>query len=148
MTFSTEPLPYGRGSVGRAIPSRARKQALCASVLLALLIPALPAASAKRIHFQRGHTSAEVTGRFTPKETESFFVIHGHTGQHMKVEIKPLTPDLITAGTVTAPSGKSDGGPGGVIYDSDLTETGDYSIRVFERQQNLAGRFAVHVDLK
>ena len=66
----------------------------------------------------------------------------------MKIELKPLGPNLITAGTVASPSGKSDGGPGGVIFDSDLTETGDYKIRVFERQQTLPGTFALRVDIK
>jgi len=104
--------------------------------------------AAKRIHFQGGRTSAEITGRFTAKVTEVWFVVHALNGQHLRVEIKPLTPNLITAGMVTAPSGRSDGAPGGVIFDSDLTETGDYRIRVFEREQNIPGRFTVRVDLK
>jgi hypothetical protein len=119
------------------------------ALLFAVLLVATARAEVpRRIHFQRGRTSAEMTGRFTSKVTESLFVVHASKNQHMKVEIRPLTPNLITAGTVTAPSGKSDGAPGGVIFDSDLTETGDYRIRVFEREQNIPGRFAVRVDLK
>jgi hypothetical protein len=117
-------------------------------LLLLLIVAGLDAAVIRRIRFQHGNTSAEVIGRFTPKVTENLFVIRASKGQHMKVELKPLAPNLITAGTVTSPSGKPDGGPGGVIFDGDLTETGDYKIHVFERQQNLSGSFAVRVDIK
>jgi hypothetical protein len=40
-----------------------------------------------------------------------------------------------------SPSGKYDGGPGGVILDSDLTETGHYQIRLSERQYKIRGKF-------
>ena len=119
-----------------------------AFLLLVLMVVGLDAAVAKRIRFQRGRTSAEVIGRFTPKVTDNVFVVRASKGQHMKVEINPLAPNLITAGTVDSPSGKSDGAPGGVIFDSNLTETGDYEIHVFERQQDLPGRFALRVEIK
>ena len=116
--------------------------------LLLLLVPVLDAAEPARIQFQPGRTSAQVTGHFTTKVTERFFVARASKGQHMKVEIRPLTTDLITAGTVTSPSGKMDGAPGGLIFDSDLNESGDYKIRVFERQQQLPGKFALRVTIK
>lgn len=122
---------------------RSRSSAL----LVLLLVVAAAEAESRRIHFAPGRTSAEVTGQFTAKSTESLFVVRASTGQHMKVEIKPLSPNLITAGTVDSPSGKSDGAPGGVIFDSDLTETGDYKIRVFERQEQRPGRFLLRVDI-
>src|SRR5690242_9503568 len=101
---------------------------LIAALLLLLYAADLQAAEAQRIRFPKGKTSVEVSGRFTRQTTERSFVLWARKGQHMKVEIKPLSPTLITAGTVDSPSGTSDGGPGGVIFDGDLTETGDYKI--------------------
>lgn len=124
------------------------KSRAVAFLLLLLIVARLDATMTRRIRFQRGRTSAEVIGWFTSKVTENLFVIHASKGQHMKVEIKPRTKNLITAGTVDSPSGKSDGGPGGIIFDSDLIETGDYKIHVFERQQNLRGSFALRVEIK
>jgi hypothetical protein len=49
---------------------------------------------------------------------------------------------------VKSPSGKYDGGPGGVIFDSDLTETGYYQIRISERQNKMAGKFFSEVELR
>jgi hypothetical protein len=65
----------------------------------------------------------------------------------MRINIRPVTNQLITAGQVRSPSGKYDGGPGGVIFDSDLSETGDYQIRVSERQDKIAGKFLLEVEL-
>ena len=36
----------------------------------------------------------------------------------------------MTGGDVTSPSGKQDGQHGGIIFNADLTEGGDYTIRV------------------
>lgn len=110
------------------------------------LLGQVKSATPRRIHFGVGKTVAEVKGRFTAKVTDQNFVLRALSGQHMKVEIKPISANLITAGEVTSPSGHSDGAPGGVVFDSDLSETGDYRIRVFERQQALPGTFVLRVE--
>jgi hypothetical protein len=66
----------------------------------------------------------------------------------MRINIKPVTSQVVTAGQVRSPSGKYDGGPGGVIFDSNLTETGDYQIRVSERQNKIPGKFLLEVELR
>jgi hypothetical protein len=54
-----------------------------------------------------------------------------------------------TRGVVRFPSGKQDGGPGGVVFDDDLTEMGDYHIRVTESMmaQQWRGPFTLEVRL-
>ena len=76
------------------------------------------------------------------------FVMNARIGQHMRVKIVPIATRLITAGEVISPAGKLDGGPGGVIYDADLTESGDYRIRVFQRQNKVVGTFYLEVEIR
>ncbi len=125
---------------------RSKSAALC--LLLLLFAGLITAQPPRRIQFPKGSHLAEITGTFTTKATHDLFVVHAARGQHMTVEIRPRGPVLTTAGTVTSPSGKSDGSPGGVIFDSDLTETGDYKIQVYERQQIVPGSFVLVINLK
>jgi len=48
----------------------------------------------------------------------------------MVVNIIPVTRGLTMAGTVASPSGQGDGGPGGIVFNADLTEGGDFTIEV------------------
>ena len=83
-----------------------------------------------RIRFTTGAISAQVPGRFTPANERVRYVIKARKGDHMVVNIIPVTHGLTMAGTVGFPSGQGDGGPGGIIMNSDLTEGGDYTIEV------------------
>jgi len=83
-----------------------------------------------RIRFTTGAISAQVRGRFTPANERVRYVIKASKGDHMVVNIIPVTPGLTMAGTVGFPSGQGDGGPGGIIMNSDLDETGDYVVEV------------------
>ncbi|HTE92692.1 MAG TPA: hypothetical protein VK678_04215 [Bradyrhizobium sp.] len=58
------------------------------------------------------------------------YVIRARKGDHMVVNIIPITRGLTMAGTVRFPSGKGDGGPGGIIMNSDLDESGEYIVEV------------------
>jgi hypothetical protein len=120
--------------------ARARRAALA---LWLALLPLGHAAStaqterATRIRFARGAISAQVRGRLTRnKSADAAYVLGAKAGDHMIVNIIPLTDGLATAGEVTSPSGKAEGQHGGVIFNSDLTETGDFQIRV---TRNLMG---------
>jgi hypothetical protein len=53
----------------------------------------------------------------------------------------------MTGGVVIYPSGKQDGGPGGIVFDSDLTETGKYRIRVTQRQGGISGKFRLSLKI-
>lgn len=117
--------------------------ALILSTCFLLLIPGSIAAQrgtgrgAFRIKFMPGAVSAQVRGQLTKdKNREAFFVVNAKAGDHMIVNIISLTPGLATGGGVTSPTGKQDGQHGGIIFNSDLTETGDYRIRV---DRNLMG---------
>jgi hypothetical protein len=84
----------------------------------------------ERIRFTTGAISAQVRGRFTPANERVRYVIKARKGDHMVVNIIPVTHGLTMGGTVGFPSGQGDGGPGGIIMNSDLTENGDYVIEV------------------
>jgi hypothetical protein len=120
--------------------ARARRAAL--ALWLGLLplghvTSAAQTAQATRIRFARGAISAQVRGRLMRnKSADAAYVLGAKAGDHMIVNIIPLTDGLATAGEVTSPSGKAEGQHGGVIFNSDLTETGDYQIRI---TRNLMG---------
>jgi len=114
---------------------------LCISLILStallLVVPGVMAAQTgtspkpTRIKFMRGAISAQVRGRLTSSNNrESFYVVNAQSGDHMIVNIIPITPGFATGGGVTSPSGKGDGQHGGVIFNSDLKETGDYTIGI------------------
>jgi hypothetical protein len=98
--------------------------------------------SPRRIKFARGATVARATGYLRGVRDEAWFVLRAKSGQHMRIEIRGRGP---TRGVVVFPSGKQDGGPGGVIYDGVIDESGDYKIRVTESSMAEAwrGRFTV-----
>ena len=120
--------------------------------LATIITAAIPGANIQaqkapqRIYFARGATVARVSGRFRGAGEEVLFVLRARAGQHMRVEIIGRGP---TRGIITFPSGAEDGAPGGVIFDDDLTETGDYRIRVTENMMANArrGSFVLKVEI-
>jgi hypothetical protein len=85
----------------------------------------------------RGAMSAQVRGQLTKdKSMEAFYVVSAKAGDHMIVNIIPVTRGLLTGGSVTSPSGQGEGQHGGMIFNEELRETGDYKIRV---ARNLMG---------
>ena len=103
--------------------------------------------SDRAIVFKPGQTKASSEGEFSGTTHQLYFSLHAAKGQHLVVRIQPVTPGLITAGVVIYPSGKQDGGPGGVIFDSELDESGKFRIRVTRRQTRVEGKFRVFVEL-
>ena len=76
-----------------------------------------------RIRFTTGAISAQVPGSFSPAHERPRFVIKARKGDHMVVNIIPVTRGLTMAGTVGFPSGQGDGGPGGIVMNADLDES-------------------------
>ena len=99
------------------------------------------------IVFKHGQTIAYAQGEFSGKNREAYYSFYATKGQHLVVRIRPVTPALMTAGVVIYPSGKQDGGPGGITFDSDLTETGKYRIRVTQRQGEVSGKFRLSIKI-
>src|SRR5438045_4818726 len=99
-----------------------------------------------RIYFGRGATRTTARGYLRGIRDEVNFVLRAKAGQHMRVEINGRGA---TRGVVIFPSGKQDGGPGGLVFDDNLDETGDYRIRVTESSMANAwrGRFTVTIDI-
>jgi hypothetical protein len=89
-----------------------------------------------------------VEGRFPKAGTDQTYGLNARAGQHLRIDVRPVNHQLITAGQVKSPSGRYDGGPGGLIFDSDLTETGYYQIRISERQNKIPSRFLLEVELR
>ena len=127
-----------------ATNARRARAVLAALALAAGLLAHAPGAgaaqrgaAATRIRFARGAISAQVRGRLTrDKGADALYRIGAKAGDHMIVNVIPLTDGLATGGEVTSPSGRAEGQHGGVIFNADLTETGDYTVRV---TRNLMG---------
>lgn len=120
-------------------------------ILALLVLPGLQESTAakkvRRIRFRSGATAARVRGSLKGISDEAVFVLRARSGQHMRINISGEGP---TRGTLLFPSGKQDGGPGGVIFDDVLTETGDYRIRVTESSMAEAwrGSFVLEVEIR
>ena len=120
------------------------RQFLAAAIMIGCA--GLVANAQTRIYFARGATRASVRGYLRGIRDEANFVLRAKAGQHMRVEIIGRGP---TRGTVTFPSGQGDGGPGGVVFDGLLPDTGDYRIRVTESSMAEAwrGSFTLVIDV-
>ena len=83
----------------------------------------------RRIVFARGATVGRASAYIRGMRDHVEFVIRLSAGQNVRVEIDGHGS---TRGVLIWPSGKQDGGPGGVIYEGEVDETGDYKISVGE----------------
>jgi len=119
--------------------------ALMVAVLF-LSSSALGQKAPQRISFARGATVARANGYLRGIRDEAWFVLRAGAGQHMRVEINGRGA---TRGMVTFPSGEGEGGPGGVVFDGILPDTGDYRIRVTESSMAEAwrGSFVLKVEI-
>ena len=115
--------------------------------IVAMIVFASSAVDAQtRVYFARGATRTTVRGYLRGMRDEANYVLRAKAGQHMRVEIRGRGP---TRGMVTFPSGEGEGGPGGVVFDGNIPDTGDYRIRVTESSMANAwrGSFTLIVDV-
>jgi len=121
--------------------------ALILAALLASTAFSSPARGVRRINFRHGQTHVSIRGHLNGINDEDYFVLRARRGQHMRVEIIGDGP---TRGVVLFPSGGQDGAPGGVVFDDDLPDTGDYRIRVTESSMGEAwrGSFILKVEIR
>jgi hypothetical protein len=100
----------------------------------------------QRVTFARGATVARATGYLRGVNDAALFVLRARAGQRMRVEINGRGS---TRGMVIFPSGKQDGQPGGIIFDDNIDESGDYRIRVTESSMGDAwrGSFVLKVEI-
>jgi hypothetical protein len=136
----------------RTLAQHARKSFTNRIVILGLMLLVTQIAWAsttaeRRIRFKKGQTVACVQGTLHHIHDEASFVLHARAGQHMRVNIIGKGP---TRGVVTFPSGQQDGGPGGIIFDAHLPETGNYRIRVTESSmgEEWEGTFLLNVRIR
>jgi hypothetical protein len=77
-----------------------------------------------------GRGEVRINGRLTTKSDHVDYVLRGNKGQRLTLTLMGPGP---LSGTVTSPSGKEEGQPGGgVFFDQELTEAGDYRIHISE----------------
>lgn len=122
---------------GNAPPSNLWRAPLILCAGLLMMASSLTAAAqnrassrAVRIRFAPGAFSTQVRGQMVRGRTGVFYVVKAKEGDHMIVHIISTTSGFETAGEIVAPSGEEDGQHGGVVFNRQLTETGDYKIRV------------------
>lgn len=123
-----------------------KTKSFCCCLAIALVAIAGSVSSAQtRVNFARGATTATVRGYLRGIKDHADFMLRLKAGQHIRIEIRGRGP---TRGVLIFPSGKQDGGPGGVIFDDKIDETGDFQIRVTESSMAEAwrGNFTVVID--
>ena len=115
---------------------RVDKAALLVTILFMALVNrdavAQQSGSVKQISFEKGAICTRVRGQLAAGQDAVSYSLQAREGQHMIVNLAPwgTGTEFANSGTVTFPSGKQDGGKGGIIYDARLTESGEYKIRV------------------
>lgn len=92
------------------------------------------AQTATPIRFLQGALSAHAPGHFSSPYQQVEFTVQAQAGQFMIVNVIPRSPELGTQGTVTFPNGQGTGGPGGVVMNQVLQESGTYTIRAGQHQ--------------
>jgi hypothetical protein len=130
---------------------RTRTALVVSSIIVLLLCQVGLVANAEiRLKFKRDQTAISVRGQFTSRRSERYYTVSARAGQHMRVEIIPLTVNLNTVGNVKYPHNKLElGNPGGVVLDEDLPEDGVYRIRVGQRfNEKKVGRFILKVSIR
>jgi hypothetical protein len=102
----------------------------------------------QRIRLKPGWTEARVSARLTAKNNEARYILHANSGQRLTAELTGVGP---LSGEVVSPSGKQEGQPGGgVFFDEQLTESGDYRIRISEgsRGEKRNVRFVLRISIR
>jgi len=86
-----------------------------------------------------------VTGQLHGMHQVQVFTFFARAGTFLKVDISGAGA---LRGIVESPSGQTEGGPGGVILNQELTETGNYRLRVEESTMGEAwrGEFSVRIE--
>jgi hypothetical protein len=83
----------------------------------------------RNIEFAPGATSLQIEDQLQGLHDEREFAFHADAETRVTIEL--AAPGAIR-GVLVYPSGKQEGGPGGVILNHKLTETGEYRLRVRE----------------
>jgi len=106
-----------------------------------------PAEREQRIDLKPGSRGVRIAGRLTAKADQAHYILRANKDQRLTVTLIGPGP---LSGTVTSPSGKEEGQPGGgIFFDSKLIETGDYRIRISEgnRGEKRNVRFELQIRL-
>jgi hypothetical protein len=93
---------------------------------------------ATRLSFSGGSNRTVASGKLENIDDKLKYVVRGKAGDRLtvKIEAKKWSGDEgpIMIGSVTMPDGSGEGAPGGTVFDSVLTQTGDYEILVYQNR--------------
>jgi hypothetical protein len=120
---------------------------ICVLIFCCTTLSAQPAGQC--VDISRGERAVHFHGEFARNAYVRSYCVSASRGQLMRVTIVPRTPDLHTQGNVRFPNGDlAPGAPGGVILDEQVTQSGEYHIRVGQRfNEKKTGEFEVIVEL-
>lgn len=97
------------------------------------------------IQLEQGAAPLELEDRLDGIHDAREFAFRAQAGTRVTIELS--APGGIRS-VLTSPSGKREGGPGGGILTQELTETGEYRLRVTESPMGESWRGAFHLRLE
>jgi hypothetical protein len=120
--------------VGASGPATARTSITGQAITAAACTPGRSACPIP-IRFARGAYSGQATSSLTAMSSVRWFSVKARAGQAMIVLVEGRGP---TRGVVYFPNGRTNGQPGGRVFDGQLPATGTYRIRVTESSMGSA----------
>lgn len=90
------------------------------------------AASIKPIHFEQGAVTSKVEGILPPKQNDTWYQFKAEKGQYTVINLtaKKSVEEIANVGVLHIPSGKQQGGKGGIVYQGCLPDSGTYKLRI------------------
>ena len=95
---------------------------------LSLAVPA----TTNDIRFTKGSIATTVEGVLSPKQDSIYYNLPAEKGQYAVINMtaKKGVEEIANVGVLHMPSGKQDGGKGGIVYQGCLPESGIYKLRI------------------
>ncbi len=122
-----------------------RKLVIIFAFAFGLLLPLASAKILRKIKLPPPGKSERIEGRLRGIDDYKEFVFHGESGTKVRIELTGAGP---LRGVVSFPSGH-EGGPGGIILDRRLPETGEYRLQISESTMGEAwqGSFTIEISV-
>lgn len=84
------------------------------------------------IHFGKNQTSKMWVGQLSPKQDSLLYQFKASKNQYATLVLMPRRgyAEFANVGVIISPTGNDDGGKGGIVYQSCLPQSGNYTIRI------------------
>lgn len=123
---------------------RALDRGFIVIVAIALLFLDAYGGTTKKFKLPAPGRSVRITDQLHGMDDYREFVFQGIRGTRVKIELSGVGP---LRGVITFPSGGREGGPGGVILNQPLGETGQYRLKVTESTMSEAWNGAFNIEI-